>query len=153
MATDRQGHGAAGTGGAMALTVIGAALILIQSVYNIAFGRFLFYPVWGGPDVSLRVLGGLGVAIAILLEIFAAALYFAPRHHVFLGVAILTLALLSLYTGGGFLAGAFLAYVGSLIAVFASVAPARRAWNAPMPAEAVDDPVIEADLLASPGRR
>ncbi len=153
MAADPQGHGAGGTGGAMALTIIGAALILVQSVYDVAFGRGLFYPVWGSVDFSLRVLGGFGVAFAILLEIFAAALYFAPRHHVFLGVAILTLSLLSLYTGGGFVVGAFLAYVGSLIAVFASVAPVRRESNAPMPAEAADDPVLEADLLASPGRR
>lgn len=150
--TDRSEEaGAGGTGGAMVLCMVGAALILLQGVYDLALGSLLESPLFGVLSVPAQAIGAFGVFTAIVLEVLALALYFEPHRHLALGVGIMTVALLSLFAGGGLLLGTFLCYAGSLIAIFASVPAKPRAKEVSLPPEAMDDPVLEADLRDSGG--
>jgi hypothetical protein len=133
----------------MVLCIVGALLILVQSVDLVLVGRFFQSPTWGVLGVSITVLGGFGILLAILLEIFAMALYFAPNRHLTLGVGMMTFSLLSLYSGGGVILGFLLCYVAGLIAIFATPPSVVRGGTPVVAPEAADDPVIEADLLDS----
>lgn len=142
-------YGAGGMGGAMVLCIVGAGLILVQGVYDLALGSLLQSPLFGALTISAQVLGAYGVLDAIVLEVLAAALYFAPQRHLTVGVGMMTFALLSIYAGGGLLLGAFLCYMASLIAIFATVPATPRPSEVALPPEAAEDPVLEADLRES----
>jgi hypothetical protein len=131
------------------LCILGALLILAQSLDLALVGRFFQSPTWGILGVSVAVLGGFGVALAVMLEILAVVLYFAPHRHLVLGVGMMTLSVLSLYSGGGVILGFLLCYVASLIAIFARPPRVLRAGTPAMVLDAAEDPVIEADLLDS----
>ena len=128
---------------------MGAFLILLQSLYLAAFGSFFSTSTWGVLGLSVQELGGFGILVAVLLEVFAISLYFAPDRHLFLGVGMLTLSLLSAYSGGGLILGSFLCYIASVIAIFSHPPPTLRRSPVISAPEAQEDPVIEADLLDS----
>ena len=153
MADGSRGAGAGGTGGALVICTLGVALILVQSIYDIVFSSPPAATLGGTLSISAAVVGVVGLVGAVLMEVLGIAIYFAPERHRVLGVGIMTLSLLSFYSGGGYLLGGFLCYVASLIAIFASIRTAARPARFSLPAEAAEDPVLEADLLAAGGRR
>ena len=142
--------------GAVLLSAIGACLLELEGVYLSLLGGST--PLTGGlvpasaTGTSPEVLGVLALVEATVVLALSFLVYTSPGTHLFVGVAGLTIALLSLYSGGGFLIGAFLIYVGGVVTIYHR--PGRRPRPAPpiAPEEVEDDPVVEADLLASAGR-
>ncbi len=135
------------TPGALVLGVAGATLIALDSAWILLFGGTL--PTWLSLGPSLVFLGAAGLVEAALLAVAAVYAYLHPRHHTALGVAMITLALLALQSGGGLYLGTLLGYVGGIVAV------AHRPATGAESLERVDldavrrDPVLEADLLRS----
>ena len=138
---------ASGLGGAMVLCVIGAILILVESVALLLAGSAYDFPSWGVFESSLVIVGGLGILVAVLIVAFAILLYALPQHHMVFGVGLLTLSVLSINSGGGVFLGFLLSYVGSLIAIFARPPNVVRTMDPDLAAAAESDPVVEADLL------
>ena len=136
-----------GLGGALDLSLIGAVLILVESVALILAGAFYQVPVLGFLSTSFVVVGAFGVALAVLIAVLAVLLYLLPRQHLVLGVALLSLSVLSLDAGGGAFLGFLLCYVGSLIAIFARPPSGVRTMSPELAAAAENDPVVEADLV------
>ncbi|MGI0071731.1 MAG: hypothetical protein ACRECT_06665 [Thermoplasmata archaeon] len=141
--------GGSGIVAAMVLCAVAAVLILFESEYWFAFGASIQTPWWIGTTLTAQQVGAFGVVDGLFLVAVGVLLLLVPRHHAILGVGILTLALLSLFIGGGFLVGAFLGYAASLFAIFTRPLPAPL----PHPTRSVlvdmDDPVAEADLIDS----
>jgi hypothetical protein len=142
--------------GAVGLSVVGAIFLELEGIYvSLLGGSFSLTNdlVPSGPLVpSPAVLGVLALVEAAVALALAVLVYTSPGTHTFAGIASLTVALLSLYSGGGFLIGAFLVYVGGVIAVYHGTGRRRRP---PVPAEleeSDEDPVVEADLLDSAAR-
>ena len=150
----RQGHpgparlrptGPRATGPAV-LGAFGGTLVALQSIYLVAYGDYLAPVAWTGWISSGQTLGGLGLLESAALFGLAFWLLRQPHHHVLLGIGSLTIALISLFSGGGFWLGALCAYVAGVMAIRLSPEPHRP----PDPAsvrEAEDDPVAEADVL------
>ncbi|HYA70410.1 MAG TPA: hypothetical protein VEH28_03485 [Thermoplasmata archaeon] len=147
--SQRPVQGSGGTLGAMVMTLVGAALIFLQSVELLLVGSFYKVPLWGSLDLTATDLGGFGLFVAFALILLAILLFFVPGRHLVLGVGMLTFSLLSLYSGGGAILGFLLCYVASLIAIFARPRLVARAVPRVRSAEAAEDPVVEADLLDS----
>ena len=141
--------GSGGTRGALVMAVIGALLIFFQSLGLVFVGALVPALTWGDLGLSFGVLGWFGILVALLLVALSVWLYSAPEQHLILGVGMLTLAVLSLYSGGGLILGFLLSYVGSLLAIFARPPTAFRGAVPILSPQAQDDPVVEADLIDS----
>jgi hypothetical protein len=125
-----------------------ALLIALQSIYEIAYGGGAASWNVYGIAVALPTLGAIGGFESAVLLGASLLLYEFPHLHSTAGVALLTFALLSLFSGGGFILGALCGYVAGLLALSFSPGPRRR----PTPEslrEASEDPVAEADVLDS----
>jgi len=132
-----------GSAGALLLAAEGALLILYPGHYSA--------PNLGGVGLTVGGLGVMAFAEAIVLIVVSAGAYLSPKSHLEFGVIMLTMAVLSLYTGGGFFLGALLGYVGGILAVFHDPAqvPVEPAHPPAKEVEAEEDPVVEADLIDS----
>jgi hypothetical protein len=136
--------------GAVVLSFAGALLILLEGVYlvstrvNAPFNDF----VPSGPLIpSVQVLGSLACIEGAAILALALWVYTQPEFHTVVGIGSLTIALLSLYSGGGFLAGATLAWVGGILAIYHRAGSSAAGMFTPEDLE--EDPVIEADVLAA----
>ncbi|MGP8158058.1 MAG: DUF6114 domain-containing protein [Thermoplasmata archaeon] len=136
--------------GAVLLNFAGALLIILEGVYlvsshvNAPFNDFVPTGLLIPSAQALGYLACLEGAAILVLALWA---YAQPEFHTVVGIGSLTLALLSLYSGGGFLAGATLAWVGGILAIYH-----RAGWSAAgmfTPEDLEEDPVIEADVLAA----
>ena len=132
--------------GATVLGAAGGVLIALQSLYLAVYGNYLTPFGWSGLSISGNALGGVGLLESTAIVALSVLLYAMPYRHAMIGVGMVTFALLSLASGGGFVIGAFLAWVAGVMGVMLFPAPRRQ----PSPEsirEAADDPVAEADVL------
>lgn len=108
--------------GATVLGAVGAILIVLEGVWLTSTGNPFMptsWPVFAlGLSVSTSAMailsilfGGLGLALTLLV-------YLWPDVHTFTGIGTITIASLSLFTGGGFLLGALLLWVGGILAIY-----------------------------------
>jgi len=139
-----------GTRGAVLIGIVGAILVLLQSSYLALLGSSVpLTPTLYGIGLSLQAIGWLGLAEGAALVLFAVLLSFNPHRHMWAGIGLMTLGLVSLYGGGGFVLGALLCWVAGLLAIMARPGETnRRSWNVDL-STLEEDPVIEADLLDS----
>jgi hypothetical protein len=107
--------------GAFVIGAAGAVLIVLEGVYIMTIGVSL-----AGNDLiptgllvtsfeQLGVLTVIGGALALGLMLLV---YARPNTHTFVGVGTISLGVLSLFSGGGFLLGAFLLWAGGVMAVY-----------------------------------
>lgn len=108
--------------GATVLGAVGAILIVLEGV-SLTGSTNSFVPInWTifalSTTVSTSVvaaftifLGGLALALTLLV-------YLWPEGHTFAGIGTISIASLSLYSGGGFLLGALLLWVGGVLAIY-----------------------------------
>jgi len=143
-------------GATAALGLAAALLVALQSTGLLLVSGLTRPSDVGSLGVTLGGIAVVGIMEAIVLGAVSILAYLSPQSHVELGVLIVTMALLSLYVGGGFFLGTLLGWVAGVLAIFYEprkilLQPVR----APVP-EIEDDPVAEADLLDSgvvaPGR-
>jgi hypothetical protein len=139
----------------MLLLVAGSVLVLIEGVYLAAYGTAspYSYPSPLGlvlPTTPVAgVLSAIGGAIGLALGALVVA---RPDYHTLVGAGSLTIGLLTVYAGGGFLIGSTLLYVGGLLALYYEPQPVSVA-EAELPEEPLDeDPVVEADIIATKTR-
>lgn len=132
--------------GAAVLNVVGGLLMMLEGVYFAAYGSSI---PSGSLIPSLRVSGYLAVVEGALVLGLGLLVFTWPSWHRVVGIGSISLGLLSLFSGGGFLLGAFLAWIGGVIAIYH--APRHTGLNAEASlSEATDlDPVVEADILDS----
>jgi hypothetical protein len=139
--------------GAVVLTFAGALLIVLEGIYlvlsHVSAPLNDFVPT-GLLIPSVQVLGFLACVEGGAILGLALWVYAQPEFHTVAGIGSLTIALLSLYSGGGFLAGATLAWVGGILAIYHRPGPSFA--GAYSPEDLAEDPVIEADVLASEAR-
>ncbi|HZY92446.1 MAG TPA: hypothetical protein VFG07_06720 [Thermoplasmata archaeon] len=135
--------------GACLLTVLGGAFILLEGAAELV-GAVAFGPsLTTGVGIDLAGIGGLNAFEGLLLILLAFALLFNPRNHTGIGIGVLTFAMLSLLTGGGFYLGALLAYFGGVLGILFAYRPVASPNVALERIEEFDDPVAEADLIDS----
>ena len=144
-AAEFPGHGRPPTA-AILFGGAGALLIAIESFAYLAFARQLGAYTWGSWAVNHRALGAAGMTEAIALVAVIGGLYLVPRSHAAWGVLMITLALLSLYAGGGFVLGAVLGWVGGVLAIGYRSNGWLPGGRSVSPRDVEEDPVIEADL-------
>lgn len=107
--------------GAAILSAAGALLIVLEGIYLLSSrgipstngfypSDFLIPSVQVAANIAL-LEGAVALGLALMV-------YERPRSDTFVGVALLTIALLSLFIGGGFLLGAMLVYVGGIMAIY-----------------------------------
>lgn len=77
---------------------------------------FALFPFVTGLDSAIG--GWLTLAGALVAGCLAVMLWASPAQHTFVGIAWITIATLALNTGGGFILGSLLLYVGGLLAVY-----------------------------------
>jgi hypothetical protein len=135
------------------LIAVGAVLIALEGLYLVVAGPTTSYfgslATGGTFVVSTTALGVLAVLAGLSGSGLAAMVSARPDHHTFVGGASLTIALLSLFAGGGFLLGAALLYVGGCLALYYRPAPALSPQE-DAPDDVLDeDPVVEADMIAT----
>jgi hypothetical protein len=130
------------------LGITGAVLIALESIYQIAYGSSLVTLNGLGLAYSVRTLGVFGAFESVLLVVFCVLLFEYPHLHKTCGVALLTLAVLSLFSGGGLLLGTLCSYVAGVLSVFLFPVPRRRPTAASL-RDSAEDPVAEADVLDS----
>jgi hypothetical protein len=106
--------------GATVLGAIGAMLIVLEGIFFVA----------DGPNITPAHIFGYGLAIsaagmgiiAIIEGCLALGLllfvYAEPGGATLVGIGTISLALLSLFIGGGFLLGALLLWAGGVMAIF-----------------------------------
>jgi hypothetical protein len=116
------------------LMLVGAVLILINAAWTAAQGGAIIvssYQVnstqdfsgdWGRIVLGIpSVIGGsaiyLWLMIAVLNLVLVAVFYFRPQKRSYVGLSILTLSLLSVTVGGGFIVGMILVAIGSAGAI------------------------------------
>lgn len=133
--------------GVVSLGLSGAALIALQSTWAVLFGGLAESPQGPGWGLSIQVLGGLGLAEAVGLALASLFAYTLVRSHTTLGIVMISLSLLSLYSGGGLILGTLLGYVGGLLAIaYRPVGETVDIMNVNLD-EVRDDPVAEAELV------
>jgi hypothetical protein len=126
--------------------------MMLEGIYLIAYrsnpnALWLVPAGWLSP--SPQVSGSIVfIEGALLLALSLIALAWRGWHRS-VGVGALTIGLLSLFSGGGFLVGAFLAYFGGIIAIYHTPPPERSPIVGPSPESPEYDPVVEADLRGS----
>jgi hypothetical protein len=139
--------------GAVVLSFAGALLIILEGVYLVAArvnAPFNDFVPTGLLIPSAQTLGFLACLEGAAILGLALWVYAQPEFHTVVGIGSLTIALLSLYSGGGFLAGATLAWVGGILAIYHRAGSSAAGVFTPEDLE--EDPVIEADVLASEAR-
>ncbi|MGP8077856.1 MAG: hypothetical protein ACLQD8_03975 [Thermoplasmata archaeon] len=146
---DRPPDPRSGAVGATILGLAGAGLIGLQSLYTLLVAGSVPFSLEISVPWFTPVAGTLGAIDASVLAAVSLLLYFWPRAHVGLGIALITFSVLSLNSGGGFLLGALLAYVGGVVAIGLRPGRWRGAPGDVSLSDADDDPVIEADLVDS----
>ncbi|MFY9716925.1 MAG: zinc ribbon domain-containing protein [Thermoplasmata archaeon] len=102
---------------ASVLSLIGGILIFSDGAVLSSFGaavRATGYSRFGG---LIGDLADAGLLMGILVFVLALAVYESPDAHRGLGIAILSLSLLSLLGGGGFVIGAILGSLGGILAI------------------------------------
>ena len=102
---------------ALVAALAGGVLIALEGA-GLLYGAVRVYGVVPGPPADdLGGLGFLAVCIGIVTVLLAVYIWFFPTHYVRTGVLLVTLGLLSLACGGGFLIGLGLTVAGGLIAI------------------------------------
>ncbi|MFZ1023636.1 MAG: hypothetical protein WAN87_05835 [Thermoplasmata archaeon] len=138
--------------GAVVPLAVAAISMTLEGIYLMAY-RWSPNVLWLVPSSFLSpspyVSGSIALTGgAILLALALVALAWRGWHRS-VGVGALTLGLLSLFSGGGFFIGAFLAYFGGVIAIYHTPPPGRSSVAGPSPDSPDYDPVVEADLRGS----
>lgn len=136
--------------GLCVLTTLGGALVFFQGFYLWLSGA----PASGGPSVlgpSIET-GPPEMILGVLLFGLAFGLLASPRNHTGIGIASITVALLSLFAGGGFVVGALVAYAGGVLSVIyvptrVPRSETRSTSDREDDSEEFDDPVAEAELV------
>ncbi len=98
---------------ATVLTFVAALLILVEGALVAGAASDLPGEVGG----LVGTLGGLGILFGLILMVLAFVLYTRPDHHVVLGVFILVLSFVSLFSGAGFFLGLLLGVIGGILAI------------------------------------
>jgi hypothetical protein len=102
-----------------ALSLIAGVLILVQGIVRIIRGELLDF----GLDlirrrllsgVALEILGAIAIVLAIPI-IMGSFLIYSPGKETIGGILVLIFSILSLFTGGGFVAGFILGTVGGIL--------------------------------------
>ena len=104
-------------------------------------------PVLTSVSSSLGAAGAIDVFEGVVLILLAFGLLFNPRSHTGIGIAVLTFALLSVFTGGGFYLGALLGFLGGVLGIIFKPRLQVEASDSQTSEEEFDDPVEEADLV------
>lgn len=108
--------------GATVLGAVGALLIVLEGVFLTVAGSSLMPISWTVFALSTTVstsvvaavtigLGGLALALTLLV-------YLWPETHTFGGIGMISIASLSLFSGGGLLLGALMLWVGGVLAIY-----------------------------------
>ena len=132
--------------------LVGALLMMLEGVLFAAYGggwQSVGLIPSGGFIPSVQTSGYLLFVEGALLLVLLLGVLNSPSTHRFVGVAALTLGLLSLFSGGGFLVGAATAYLGGVLAVFFQPTPVPVPPIQVAPDRDDYDPVIEADVLGT----
>jgi hypothetical protein len=102
------------------LSLIAGILVLIQGIIRIARGELNILGVLD--EFRRRILGGLALeaigAIAIvfgILILIGAILLYKPGYETAGGIIVLVFSVLSILTGGGFVAGFILGIIGGAL--------------------------------------
>ncbi|HTP53838.1 MAG TPA: zinc ribbon domain-containing protein [Thermoplasmata archaeon] len=102
---------------ASALSAVGAVLVFLEGVYltmvSNAVSRLGYLSLSG----VIAELAAVGIVAGMLVFVLALVAYSNPDAHTGCGIAILSVSLLSLFGGGGFLVGALLGSVGGILAI------------------------------------
>lgn len=108
--------------GATVLGAVGAMLIVLEGVsLTSPSGPFMptNWPVFAlGLSVSTTALAIFSIVLGSLGLAFTLLVYLWPDAHTFSGIGAITIALLSLFSGGGFLLGALLLWLGGVLAIY-----------------------------------
>ena len=103
-----------------ALSLIAGILVLIQGIIRIARGELNILGVLD--EFRRRILGGLAIeaigAIAIvfgILILIGTILLYKPGYETAGGIIVLVFSVLSILTGGGFVAGFILGIIGGAL--------------------------------------
>ncbi len=108
--------------GATVLGSVGAILIVLEGVFLTGTGNSFLpsgWPVFAlGTSVSTVVVAILTIFLGCLALAFTLFVYLWPEAHTFAGIGTITIASLSLFSGGGFLLGALLLWVGGVLAIY-----------------------------------
>ncbi|HYK93496.1 MAG TPA: hypothetical protein VEY07_05580 [Thermoplasmata archaeon] len=133
--------------GACVLSAIGGALIALEGAVLVALASPPIVPASSAIANAVGATGGIDIFEGVAVILLSFGLLFVPSSHKGIGIGILTFALLSLLTGGGFYLGALFGYFGGVLGILfvpsLRIAPATASATA----EEFDDPVIEADLV------
>ena len=102
-----------------ALSLVSGILVLIQGIMRFIRGKFLeigidFIRRRILAGVAFQVVGVIAVVFAILI-IIGAFLIYSPGNEMTGGIIVLVFAVLSIITGGGFLAGFILGIIGGIL--------------------------------------
>ena len=133
--------------------IMAAVLMMLEGLYLVAYGSNLTFSTLipsGSTIPSLYYSGYVAFLEGVLVLVLAIVAVAWRGWHRFAGVGSITLGLLSLFSGGGFLLGAFLAYVGGVIAVYHNPVSVASSTAGPSHDSPDYDPVIEADMNANP---
>lgn len=108
--------------GATVLGALGAILILLEGVY-LSGTRNSFLPInWTVFALSTTVSTSVVAAFTIFLGGLALALmllvYLWPEARTLAGIGTISIASLSIFSGGGFLLGALLLWVGGVLSIY-----------------------------------
>lgn len=108
--------------GATILGAVGAILILLEGVFLTGAGNSFLPSSWLvfalGTSVSTSVVAIVTIFLGGLALAFTLLVYLWPEAHTFAGIGAITIASLSLLSGGGFLLGALLLWVGGVLAIY-----------------------------------
>lgn len=92
---------------------MGSLFVLLEGLLFVAFGRFLELASIGFLGSSFVIQGVVISLLGLILFALGLLIHGEPHHHVANGLAVILLVILSLIFGfGGFLIGAFLAFIG-----------------------------------------
>jgi hypothetical protein len=106
--------------GVTVLGAIGAILIVLEGVFFV--GTLDYIPpafIFGyGVTVSAATMGLIAIIEGSLALCLMLLVYAEPGAHVLVGIGAISLALLSLFTGGGFLLGALILWVSGAVTIY-----------------------------------
>ncbi|MGP8072639.1 MAG: hypothetical protein ACLPZM_05870 [Thermoplasmata archaeon] len=141
---------------AMALPLVVAAVtMMLEGVYFVAYyagtPSSAFIPS-GSLVPSLYVSGFLVFLEGAFILGLALLVLTGPSWNRLVGIGAISLGLLSLFSGGGFLVGAVLAWFGGIFAIYYIPSPTPATPARPEAEVLDDDPVIEADMMGSETR-
>jgi hypothetical protein len=132
--------------GAIALAFLGGFLILLEGAVYLVLGISVDALSTAGNGTPSPGVGLLAILFGSVILVLSGVVIAIPGAHRGLGLAILTLSLVSLPLGGGFLLGTLVGWVGGVAILFAHFGSAPLGELDADWSDDIDDPVVEAEL-------